>query len=72
MKSQFSNRQFRKLVRVLHIAVGVSLILVVYSPLGKSPTFVTFNQFVAVPLVSLSGLALWQQPKLTAWLKGRK
>lgn len=72
MTSRFPNRQFRNVVRVLHIAVGVSLILLVYSPLGERSAFVAFNQFVAVPLVTLSGLALWQQPKLTAWLKGRK
>lgn len=69
MKQQFPNRQFRKFVRVMHITVGVSLILLVYSPLGESSAFVAFNQFVAIPLVSLSGLALWQQPKLTTWLR---
>ncbi len=56
---------------MLHVAVGVSLILLVYSPLGESAAFVAFNQFVAIPLVTLSGLTLWQQPKLTAWLKKR-
>lgn len=71
MGPQVGNRQLRNVVRALHIAVGVSLILLVYSPLGDSAAFVAFNQFVAIPLVTLSGLALWQQPKLMAWLKRR-
>ena len=69
MKLQVGNRQLRNVVRVLHIAVGISLILLVYSPLGESAAFIAFNQFIAIPLVTLSGLALWQQPKLTAWLR---
>jgi len=69
MRAQVANRQLRGLVRVLHVAVGVSLILLVYSPLAESAAFVAFNRFAAVPLVTLSGLVLWQQPKLTAWLR---
>lgn len=71
MGLQVANRQLRNFVRVLHVAVGVSLILLVYSPLGGNSAFVAFNQFVAIPLVTLSGLTLWQQPKLTAWYKRR-
>ncbi len=66
-----SNKRLRQTVRYLHIAVGIMLILFVYSPLSDVSWYVLTVQVLAIPLVSLSGIALWQQPKLSLRLKRR-
>lgn len=66
-----TNKDFRKMVRYLHVAVGIMLILFVYSPLGDVGWYALTVQVLAIPLVSLSGVALWQQPKLSAWRRRR-
>lgn len=64
-----TDKDFRKTVGYLHVAVGVMLILFVYSPLSDVGWYALTVQVLAIPLVSLSGIALWQQPKLNARLK---
>ena len=66
-----TNKRFRQVVRWLHVTVGVMLILFVYSPLSDVGWYTLVVQALAIPLVSLSGIALWQQPKLSAWRKRR-
>ena len=66
-----TSKNFRKMVRYLHVTVGVMLILFVYSPLSDVGWYTLVVQALAIPLVSLSGIALWQQPKLSAWRKRR-
>ena len=66
-----SNKRLRQTLRWLHLTVGVMLIVFVYSPLREVAWYALSVQALAIPLVSLSGLALWQQPKLSAWLKRR-
>lgn len=66
-----SNKRLRGTVRWLHLIVGVMLIVFVYSPLREVSWYALTVQAVAVPLVTLLGLALWQQPKLSAWFKGK-
>lgn len=67
-----SNKRFRQMMRYLHVTVGVMLIVYIYSPLGEVSWYALLVQVVAIPLVSLSGIALWQQPKLSSWRKGRQ
>ncbi len=66
-----SKKRLRQVVRSAHIAVGVMLGFFVYSPLREAGWYVLTVQALAVPLILLSGLALWQQPKLSSWLKRR-
>ncbi len=66
-----TNKDFRKTVRYLHVVVGVMLILFVYSPLSEVGWYALVVQALAIPLVSLSGIALWQQPQLSAWRRRR-
>lgn len=68
MNKTLSNRKIRQLARGVHLIVGVSLILYFYSPLGGSVNFKHYLTIIAIPLVSLSGLVLWQQSKLIKWL----
>ena len=67
-----TNKGFRKTLRWLHIAVGVMLILFVYSPLSGVSWYALTVQIIAIPLVGLSGMALWQQSKLNLWVKRRQ
>lgn len=64
------NKQFRKLTRLLHVLAGVSFPLLVYSPLRTDATFLLVNQVLLVPAVVVTGLALWQQPRVLKWLRG--
>ena len=67
-----SNKRLRRANRWLHLLVSVTLIVYVYSPLGEAPWYALAVQSLAIPLVVLSGVALWQQPRLSAWLKRRR
>lgn len=67
-----SNKGFRKIARALHILLGIALILHFYTPLSQIKAFTLFISVFAIPIVSLTGIGLWQQPKIIAFLKGRK
>lgn len=66
-----SNKRLRQTVRSVHLVVGVMLGFFVYSPLREVGWYVLTVQALAIPLILLSGLTLWQQPKLSSWLKKR-
>ena len=59
-----ANRRFRLLVRAAHIAEGVMLALYVYTPLHENALFAGLIAYLVLPALVLSGLALWQQPRL--------
>jgi hypothetical protein len=62
-----NGKQFRSLMRLIHL-VGSALIgTFIYSPWGGEAWFVALMQFGVIPLLGLSGLAMWQQ----AWLLKR-
>ena len=67
-----SNKRLRRANRWLHLFVGIMLIVYIYSPLGEVSWYALAVQALAIPLVVLSGVALWQQPRLSAWLKRRR
>lgn len=66
-----SNKQLRDLLRILHLITGIIIGVYIYSPWGTDPTFRMAVQFVVVPLVGLTGIAMWQQARLNKLLKGR-
>ena len=63
------NKRIRQLSRILHVIAGLSFPLLIYSPLGDSEIFLRFNQVFLLPVVVFSGIVMWQQPKLSKWLK---
>ncbi len=65
-----SNKQLRIIIRWIHVIGGVMLGAFVYSPLREISEFVLLMQFVVIPVLTVSGLALWQQARLNKWLKG--
>lgn len=66
-----SNKQFRQIVRAGHIIEGVLIALYIYSPLGSNTTYDALIKFVILPLIVISGMALWQQPKIMKFMRQR-
>ena len=65
-----SNKRFRQVVRVGHIIEGAMIAAFVYSPtLRASSVYTAIIQFVIVPLIILSGVLLWQQPRVMKWIR---
>jgi hypothetical protein len=57
----------RSLIRTLHLVLSVPIVGFIYGPVAHIPPAVNFTRFVAVPLVAISGLWLWQKPRLRRW-----
>jgi thiosulfate reductase cytochrome b subunit len=62
----------RAFVRTLHLVLSIPIIGFIYGPVAHIPPAATFTRFVAVPLVVLSGIWMWQKPRLLRWLRRRK
>jgi thiosulfate reductase cytochrome b subunit len=62
----------RILIRTLHLVLSVPIIGFIYGPVAHIPPAAAFTRFVAVPLVILSGVWMWQKPRLVRWLRRRR
>lgn len=61
-----SNKTLRNIIRIVHMITGLSMIAFVYNEdLRTVETFVTLLQAVFIPMVILSGVAMWQQATLS-------
>ena len=67
-----SSLQERIFIRTLHLVLSIPIIGFIYGPVAHIPPAATFTRFVAVPLVVISGLWLWQKPRILRWLRRRK
>ncbi|MBL3705672.1 hypothetical protein GI582_23500 [Sulfitobacter sp. BDSS02] len=57
----------RKPFRYTHLAVALLIGAYVYSPtLSSNLAFQALIQFGVFPIIALSGIAMWQQPR---WMK---
>jgi hypothetical protein len=63
--------QLRRALRLSHIAVGVLLSIYVYSPLHADPLLTDIIRYLAIPAVVLSGVAMWQQGRISRWTARR-
>jgi hypothetical protein len=66
--SSISERNF---IRTLHLVLSIPIIGFIYGPVATIPPAASFTRFVAVPLVILSGLWLWQKPRFLRWRRAR-
>src|SRR5215510_13416855 len=64
--------QERIFIRALHLVLSIPIIGFIYGPVAHIAPAATFTRFVAVPLVVISGLWLWQKPRILRWLRWRK
>ncbi len=59
-----SNKQVRDLQRVTHLVAALVLVLYVYLPLGSVPLLTTVLQFAVLPLLTATGMLMWQWTRL--------
>jgi len=57
-----SAAQQRKIQRAVHLVAGVMLLAFVYGP--DTGHFHTFVQVVALPVLVLTGIVMWQAPRI--------
>jgi hypothetical protein len=61
--------QQRRAQRVVHLLAGAVLLAYVYLPLDSELQDAV--RFVVFPVLILSGVAMWQAPRVRKWLKAR-
>jgi len=68
-----SNKNLRNGIRIIHLIAGASLGLYFYSPIiAGDVTLRLIIQFVTLPSILLTGIALWQQAYLNKLLNRKR
>jgi hypothetical protein len=65
-----SNKNLRRVIRLIHLIAAASLGLYLYSPIAGDPTLGVIVRFVMIPIIVLTGIALWQQARLNKLING--
>ena len=63
-----SNKNLRNLIRIIHLIAAATLGLYFYSPIAGDETLRFIIQFITLPSIVLTGIALWQQAYLNKLL----
>ena len=63
-----SNRNLRNAIRIFHLTAAATLGVYFYSPIAGNETLRLIIQFVTLPGIFLTGIALWQQAFLNKLL----
>jgi hypothetical protein len=66
-----TSKQLRDLERALHLAAGVILLAIVFTPLGDAVIGQALRVIVA-PMLLASGILMWQHARVTRLLRGAK
>ena len=61
---KISNKRVRDIQRAVHLLGGLLLAAYLYTPLRELPALLAVLQFVVVPVIMASGVAMWQGPRL--------
>ena len=61
---KFSNKRVRDLQRAVHLVGGLLVMASIYSPMGDQAILTALVQGVAIPVMVLTGLAMWQAARL--------
>ena len=64
-------KQVRARQRAAHLVTGVIVLVAVYAGPLLGPVFAAVVQWVAFPVLVLSGTAMWQWPRIRRVLRGR-
>jgi hypothetical protein len=59
----FSAKQLRLISRWVHIVGAIILGIYIYSPWSRYVAFSLFVKVVTIPILTLTGLAMWQQAR---------
>jgi hypothetical protein len=63
-----SNKNLRIVIRIIHLTAAATLGMYFYSPLAGNETLRLLIQFLTLPSILLTGIALWQQAYLNKLL----
>ena len=63
-----SNKNLRNAIRIFHLIAAATLGVYFYSPIAGDETLRLIIQFVTLPSILLTGMALWQQAYLNKLL----
>ena len=63
-----SNKNLRNVIRIIHLIAAATLGMYFYSPIAGDETLRLIIQFVTLPGIVLTGIALWQQAYLNKLL----
>jgi hypothetical protein len=66
-----SNKRQRDIQRSMHLIGAALLLIYIYVPAGAVPFFTTLIQVVVVPVLAVTGMLMWQLPRLRT-LRQRK
>lgn len=64
--------RLRLVLRWMHIGVAAFLGAYVYSPFHADPVWTDLARYGVLPLVGMSGVAMWQQARVNRWSKRRR
>lgn len=59
----------RVLIRTLHLILSIPILGFLYGPVSHIPRAAWFTQFIAFPIVAVSGLWLWLKPRILRSLR---
>ena len=68
---KFSSAKLRIWLRAFHLLGMVPLGLVVYTAIDQPGVLVQIVRFLVFPSFALTGLIMWQMPRLNKWLHQR-
>jgi len=63
-----SNKKLRNGIRIIHLIAAATLGLYFYSPIAGDEILRHIIQFITLPSIVLTGIALWQQAYLNKLL----
>jgi hypothetical protein len=66
-----SKKQQRDIQRVVHLVGAAVLVVYIYAPLDSAPLVTALMQAVIVPVLGITGLLMWQGPRLRNLIQGR-
>jgi hypothetical protein len=66
-----SNKNLRNGIRIIHLIAAATLGIYFNSPIAGNETLRVVIQFVTLPSIVLTGIALWQQAYLNKLLNRR-
>jgi len=64
-----SGKQFRTMTRYIHLGVAILFLVYFYVPSGDSETLFRIIRIIGLPIVGISGIALWQQPRILKFIR---
>ncbi len=59
--------RLRRMLRIGHLVLGAILVIYLYAPFHADPLFTDIIRYLVVPALAVSGMAMWQQGRLSRW-----